>query len=69
MKDYIQSVTTVLASLTHDTEYSVKAHCYFLIRVLLYPLHEMRSFHTVLPFVHRPRYHVVNFRHSSAFKA
>jgi len=60
MKDYVSD-----DCLIHDAEYSAKAHCYFLIRVLLYPLHEMR----ILPLVHRSRYHVVNFHHSSAFKA
>lgn len=37
MKDYVSD-----DCLIHDAEYSAKAHCYFLIRVLLYPLHEMR---------------------------
>ena len=38
MKDYGQSVTTAVDSLIHDTEHLAKAHCYLLIRVLLYPL-------------------------------
>jgi hypothetical protein len=31
-------VTTAVDSLIHDTEHLAKAHCYLLIRVLLYPL-------------------------------